>query len=68
LILRGSTSRRGVHTAEAVIKKDERRNISKGLRFAIIEAQVAWAKGKGERRGRKEGTKKEEESAKARAD
>jgi len=49
-----------VHTAEAVIKKDERRNISEGLRFAIIEAQVAWAKGKGERRGRKEGTKKEE--------
>jgi len=29
-----------VHKAEAVIKKDERKNISEGLRFAIIEGQV----------------------------
>jgi len=29
-----------VHKTEAVIKKDERKNISEGLRFAIIEGQV----------------------------
>jgi hypothetical protein len=33
-----------VHKAEAVIKKDERKNISEGLRFAIIEGQVGEVK------------------------
>jgi hypothetical protein len=33
-----------VHKAEAVIKKDERKNISEGLRFAIIEGQVGEGK------------------------
>jgi len=39
-----------VHKTEAVIKKDERKNISEGLRFAIIEGQVveeSWESGTG---------------------
>jgi hypothetical protein len=37
-----------VHKAEAVIKKDERKNISEGLRFAIIEeGQVGEGKTQG---------------------
>jgi len=35
-----------VHKTEAVIKKDERKNISEGLRFAIIEGQVEEGEGR----------------------
>jgi len=36
-----------VHKTEAVIKKDERKNISEGLRFAIIEEGQVREGGRG---------------------
>ena len=42
-----------VHKAEAVIKKDERKNISEGLRFAIVGGNQKGAKNGSNSVGRK---------------